>query len=287
MLTILKKTTALTVSFAIACNSWGQAVVVDPPATTASAAQAPQTAASSPVAAMPELAASAPQATASSPATLPAAPSTDPTPIIIRTEYTLAAPDGSRFKAIPDEVNIVTRESVQKGAALQIGLAVLTLFTLGGAGVGAMGKESKAGVPIAASLTNRQNVVNSIAKTYPQVLQNAVNVALKKQANLAQKSYKNPLLVTGSARLIYESLSGDPEIFQLYTDLTVYKDNEKRSFFGGRATPIDCSVKTPEKAIPLESWAANDYALVKSQLDLALQKCTDQVIAALPQLLKE
>jgi hypothetical protein len=204
------------------------------------------------------------------------------TPGVVKVEYSLDYPDGSRLKETPTEVRIVKREHTQKNVAAQVLLNVLML----GAGSGFQGfsKDGLKGSTIE-DISSRENLRTPVTGTFVTALEKKVNASLQSNEKLRGNLYTKPLRVAGGdSRLVYESLQGnDEEQFRLKTSLSVYK--VKENYFslmpGGY---MSCDEESPEP-MPQSKWAENDYQLVKTQLNDQLARCETKILAKLADLL--
>ena len=89
----------------------------------------------------------------------------------------------------------------------------------------------------------------------------------------------------GSARLMYETLTGEADRYFLQLDLTVYKRKKSIGLLAWNPdVRVDCSGRSERTAV-LEEWAADNYLPVQAQLQQQLKACEQKVLAELPNLL--
>ena len=201
--------------------------------------------------------------------------------------YTTSFPDGSRLKETPEEIMIVSADATQKNVAAQTALGILTFALGGGVGFSGFSKESLKGRKID-DVKDRNNIRNPVATDFIGQLHNEVNQAIEAKPDLYASSFKNPLNVAGgNTRLIYESLTGEEaQQYKMSTELVVYKRKEGARLFS--VNPIErvsCD-RVSEKALPLEDWMKDDYAMAHQWMDDTLRQCSEKVVAALPKMLK-
>ncbi|MFJ3048006.1 hypothetical protein ACIPEN_19420 [Herbaspirillum chlorophenolicum] len=200
--------------------------------------------------------------------------------------YTTNFPDGSRLKETPAEITIVRSETTQKAAAAQTALGILTFVLAGGAGFSGFSKESLRGEKIE-DVKDRNNVRNPVPTDFTVQLREQLNVAMEAKRSQYKPVYKHPVNVAGgNTRLIYESLTGDEaQQFRMNTELEVYKKKEGAGLFSVNPFERVSCGRVSEKALPLDEWMKDDYAMVRQWMDDTLRMCSEKVVAALPKML--
>jgi hypothetical protein len=201
--------------------------------------------------------------------------------------YTLRYPTGGHLKKVPEEVDIVRRETTQRQVGAQVVVNIALLAVAGGMGVSPFSKNDLKGDEITIDGT-REHLRNPVASEFIQRLQHRIDAALQADHALREKSFAQPLQVAGGyARLVYETLLGtDEEQFRLKSDLVVYKRMEKTSIWRPPFVIVDCASASQEPR-PESYWAQQDYLPVATELRAALDACEEKVLAALPELLAQ
>ena len=212
------------------------------------------------------------------------APQNPADPGIVKVEYTkeLYGKDAS-LKHIPDEVRIVTQDATKTNVATQVATSIL----LGGFGFSGFSKDTFRGKQIEFD-GPRNNLKISAPNEFVKRLENNINSITQTAPEHSNRTWNNPILVSnGSARLIYEKLmDGHDQHYRLINDMSVYKKKESAGMFTlVQSVAVDCS--TQSEPILLAEWQANNYQLVKTELDNAMNTCEEAVLAKLPELLKE
>jgi outer membrane lipoprotein SlyB len=211
----------------------------------------------------------------------------DPAPGVVEVSAAMRYPDGSILKARPTEVQLVKAEQMQKSVAGKVALGVLLFAMGGGTGFTTSSKDNMVGSTID-GLQDRSNLQIADPAEFANRLQTSVQAAIQANAEWSAKTFKRGVLVAGGvSNLVYEGLTGeDAERYRLKTDWVVYKAKESFSLFGGSQVTVDCSAQSAEP-LPQTTWAENNYAKVKTELDANMQTCEQKVLAALPDLLKD
>ncbi|WP_050468718.1 hypothetical protein [Herbaspirillum chlorophenolicum] len=200
--------------------------------------------------------------------------------------YTTSFPDGSRLKETPEEIMIVNTEATQKNVATQAALGILTFALAGGIGFSGFGKEDLKGRKID-DVKDRNNVRNPVATDFVEQLRKDVNLAVDAKPDLYPSGFKNPINVAGgNTRLIYESLTGEEaQQYKMNTELEIYKRKEDAGLFTiSPLVRVSCN-RVSEKALPLEEWMKDDYAMAHQWMNETLRQCSEKVIGALPEML--
>lgn len=205
----------------------------------------------------------------------------------LQVKYSLSYPDGSTLKDMPSEVRIVKAEHMQRNVAGKVALGVLLFAVGGGTGFTTSSKDNLKGAAIDA-LDDRSNIAIPSPQGFAESLQTMVDTAIPSHENLAGKTFKKPLLVGGGmSQLVYEGLTGDDaKLYRLKTDWVVYKYKESFSLFKNPLVVVDCSQQSTSP-LPQSSWAENNYAQVKVEMDASIAACKEKVLAAVPELLKD
>ena len=209
----------------------------------------------------------------------------------VNVQYTFFYLDGSKLKEFPTEVTVVKRDATIKNVAAQVGINVLAL-ALGGGGAGFQGfsKDGLKGTRIDDAVL-RDNLKNPVSNEFTRNMQAKVSALVRLNDELSKKIFQKSILVAGgNFLLIYETLTGEDEHFHLKSDLVVYKHRENTNLFSFNPTAVVTCESASDGLLPLNQWAANDYQLVKTQLDAMLGACETKVLAGLaglPDLLKD
>ena len=205
---------------------------------------------------------------------------------VLNVIYSTQLPDGSKLKEIPTEVTMVRRETTGKSVAMQVGLNVVMLALGGGIGFSGFSKDDLKGEKIEDAGEDRSNLQNPvISPAFLQPLQSAVNERMVQDKIGQNQSFHNPLVAGGgSARLIYDTLTGDQDpLYQLSLELVVYKHPEDGLFKSNRMVSCDQRSEPPQ---PLAYWNESSYSHVRQELNRMLADCQQKVLAELPHLLE-
>lgn len=191
---------------------------------------------------------------------------------------------GGQLKTQPVEVGIVKRAHTATAVMGQVAVNTLLLVAGGGFSFSGFGKDDLDGSTIE-GVAVRDHLQNPVPEAFVMKLQTAVSQFLENDAKLRDTTFKKPLIVAGgSARLVYENLSGnDEEQYRLKAYVMVYKDKERWSIMPN--PPVYCTLQSTQPML-LADWAVDNFRGVKLQLDEMLASCQTKVLEALPVLLK-
>ena len=199
-------------------------------------------------------------------------------------QYTRSFPDGSRLKSNPEEVMIISRSTMGKSVAAQIGINVMMVALGSGIGVSPATKNDLKGYAIT-DVDDRSNIKNPIPTEFVSDIDEMIKESVGNSAKWQSRVYQNPVLIGGGrAKLIYESLLGDDDLYKFKLDLLVYKKKESSSFFGKQYESVDCSSES-ESPLELTVWSENDYLKVNEEFSSLLEKCETKVMSQLGRLL--
>lgn len=201
--------------------------------------------------------------------------------------YSTSLHHGLSLKETPKEVQIVSRDHTHRIVGAQLALNAVLTISGGGPRLGfaTFAKGDLAGSDLPA-LEDRRHVHNPVPTDFVRMLKTAIGAKLVEHDSLRDRSFKHPVVVGGgSARLMYETLTGEADRYFLQLDLTVYKRKESIGLLAWNPdVRVDCSGRSERTAV-LEEWAADNYLPVQAQLQQQLKACEQKVLAELPNLL--
>lgn len=207
-------------------------------------------------------------------------------PGTLKVNYSLRYPDGSLLKEFPKEVKFVRTADTQRNVAGQVVLNVLMLAAGGGFATKGFSKEDMKGAEIV-GIDNRDNIKNQIPSTFMQNIRSKVSAYFVEHPDLQAKSFKNPLVVAGGGvRLIYESLTGEEaDLYRLNADMVIYKQKENGKLFSDPNVYVSCD-KQSKNMFSEKQWSENSYELVRVEMEKLMAACESNIVAAMPDLLK-